>query len=121
MTDPFVPQKNVHLYQLLRPELVKKSPTPLSSDAYSKLGKDKHQTEHNNEVKEATKILETVVIPGFAAYLDRRLDWVAEHFMIDFQRYSLANEVKKIDTGGLHLDRSLNSLSDKTPDSDALV
>lgn len=73
-TEPAPSQKNRHLYQLLRPELVKKSPVPLSSDAFSKLGKDKAQKEHNDEVKEATRLLETILIPKFAAYLDRR--WV---------------------------------------------
>jgi hypothetical protein len=39
---------------------------------FSKLGEDKQQPEHNKEVQEATKMLETAVIPSFAAYLDRR-------------------------------------------------
>eukprot|EP01126_Amoeba_proteus_P011855 TRINITY_DN14848_c0_g1_i2.p1 TRINITY_DN14848_c0_g1~~TRINITY_DN14848_c0_g1_i2.p1 ORF type:complete len:324 (-),score=42.48 TRINITY_DN14848_c0_g1_i2:2-973(-) len=98
LKQPHREQKNKHLYQLLRPELVKSNQLPLSSDAGSKLGKDKHQREHDEEVKEATRRLEQIVIPSFASYLDRR--------------YLMLHQRPVSDLGELHLDRSLNSISE---------
>lgn len=50
-----------NLYRLLRPELVKKYPKPLSSDAFSNLGNHDSAT-HNNEVKEAFLFLFNQVV-----------------------------------------------------------
>ena len=36
--SPRLQQKNPHLTQLLRPELIRKLPLPLSSDSFSKFG-----------------------------------------------------------------------------------
>ena len=59
------------MFKLLRPEFVRRNPVPLSSDAFSKFGKD-GELEHNSEVLEATVRLEGQVVPEFARYLDLR-------------------------------------------------
>eukprot|EP01133_Synstelium_polycarpum_P001079 gene1079-1223_t len=60
-----------HLYELIRPELVKSNPTPLSSDALTGWGKfDPQAAEHNYEVKEASYRLFFQVIPKFVQYLE---------------------------------------------------
>ncbi|GAM20836.1 hypothetical protein SAMD00019534_040110 [Acytostelium subglobosum LB1] len=60
-----------HLYELLRPELVKSNSKPLSSDALTGWGKfDPNSSEHNYEVKEASYKLFLKVIPKFVKYLD---------------------------------------------------
>lgn len=64
-------RKSSYLYMLLRPEFVRLNPVPLSSDAYSKFGKD-GELEHNSEVLDATIRLEGQVVPEFARYLDQR-------------------------------------------------
>lgn len=71
--------KGSHLYQCLRPELVKLNPVPLSSDAFSKWGaSSSDQKLHNMEVKDATRRLEEVIIPAFASYLDKEM-WKSQH------------------------------------------
>ena len=60
--------KNKHLYQLLRPELIRKSPVPLSSDAYSSVSV-------NNKVSAARvekcfDDLKSRIIPKFAQELE---------------------------------------------------
>jgi hypothetical protein len=66
-------RKPRHLYELLRPELVKSNPKPLSSDALTGWGT--HDPEnckiHNTEVKEATLRLYFEVIPKFAERLNK--------------------------------------------------
>jgi serine/threonine protein kinase/tetratricopeptide (TPR) repeat protein len=64
-------RRGSYLYKLFRPEFVRLNPVPLSSDAYSKFGRDS-EAEHNEEVLEATIRLEGQVIPDFAKYLDGR-------------------------------------------------
>jgi hypothetical protein len=64
--------KSANLYRLFRPEFLKLNPVPLSSDAFSQFGKDAISRVHNDEVREATRRLETECIPAFAAHLDRR-------------------------------------------------
>ncbi|KYR00520.1 Histidine kinase A [Tieghemostelium lacteum] len=60
-----------HLYELIRPELVKSNPKPLSSDALTGWGKfDQMAPEHNYEVKEASFRLLLKVIPDFAKTID---------------------------------------------------
>jgi hypothetical protein len=68
-TTPPSNMKGVHLYRLLRPELVKSNLVPLCSDAFSSFHLE-DRIEHEEEVKEATRRLEEEVIPKFAAYLD---------------------------------------------------
>jgi len=72
--------KGCHLYKLLRPELVKSNPVPLSSDAFSSFGRP-NQKEHNeyvlqcclllwltnsqtSEVREATRRVLAEIIPN---------------------------------------------------------
>ena len=63
--------KSSYLYRLMRPEFVKKWKKPLSSDAFSKFGKDADSSQsNNNDVREATEYLETVEVPAFAKHLD---------------------------------------------------
>jgi hypothetical protein len=61
------PQKGQILFKLLRPELVKSNPVPLSSDSFTGfgMGDPAHKT-HNREVAEATDRLLTKVIPELA-------------------------------------------------------
>ena len=60
-----------HLYNLLRPELVKSNQVPLSSDAFARFGKqDPNHKIHNKEVRDATSRLFDDVIPHFAKTLD---------------------------------------------------
>ncbi|EFA85283.1 Histidine kinase A [Heterostelium album PN500] len=60
-----------HLYELIRPELVKSNHKPLSSDALTGWGKfDTNAVEHNYEVKEASYRLFLQVMPRFIKYLD---------------------------------------------------
>ncbi|KAF2073114.1 hypothetical protein CYY_005583 [Polysphondylium violaceum] len=56
-----------HLYELIRPELVKSNDRPLSSDSLTGWGKfDVNAVEHNYEVKEASFRLFLKVIPDLA-------------------------------------------------------
>lgn len=76
------------LYHLLRPELVRKYPKPLSSDAFSMFQRfDRNLMIHNDEVREATAHLFEEVIPAFCDRLngmekydvkDENFDLVAE-------------------------------------------
>ena len=61
--------KASYLYNLLRPELVKRNPIPLSSDAFSRFG-GHDKDAHNTEVLKATQRLHKNIIPTFAAWLD---------------------------------------------------
>eukprot|EP01065_Artemidia_motanka_P045603 TRINITY_DN6733_c0_g1_i1.p1 TRINITY_DN6733_c0_g1~~TRINITY_DN6733_c0_g1_i1.p1 ORF type:complete len:1742 (+),score=470.97 TRINITY_DN6733_c0_g1_i1:80-5305(+) len=61
-----------HLFRLLRPELVRRNRTPLSSDACSAFGHD-HRKEHDNEVREAALTLHKEVIPRCAARVAHQL------------------------------------------------
>lgn len=64
-------RKGSYLFKLFRPEFVRRNPVALSSDAYSKFGKDA-EVEHNSDVLDATIRLEGEVVPEFARYLDLR-------------------------------------------------
>eukprot|EP00466_Bigelowiella_natans_P004326 jgi/Bigna1/69664/fgenesh1_pg.9_\ len=67
----FVPRtESRHLFEMLRPELVKRSPKPLSSDAWSRFGLHNHQ-EHNLEVQKATSLLPQEAINAFIARCGR--------------------------------------------------
>lgn len=57
------------MYQLFRPEFLKNYHIPLSSDAFSNLGKDNYE-EHNREVLEATTYLFDTTIREFAMSLE---------------------------------------------------
>jgi hypothetical protein len=57
------------LYRLLRPELVRTFPKPLSSDAFTLFGKHDSDT-HDSEVRQATEFLHHHVIPEFAKSLN---------------------------------------------------
>eukprot|EP01091_Cochliopodium_minus_P008798 TRINITY_DN2050_c0_g2_i9.p1 TRINITY_DN2050_c0_g2~~TRINITY_DN2050_c0_g2_i9.p1 ORF type:complete len:1349 (-),score=401.15 TRINITY_DN2050_c0_g2_i9:136-4182(-) len=61
------------LYQLLRPEFVQKWKTPLSPDAYSRMGIHDNKV-HKAEVKEAFKHLLIEIIPSLAQSLDERFE-----------------------------------------------
>ena len=60
--------KGCILFRLLRPELVAQAPTPLSSDAFSRMGRHNHHI-HNTEVAALTTTLYDQVIPDLAAEL----------------------------------------------------
>jgi tetratricopeptide (TPR) repeat protein len=61
-------EKASFLYRLLRPELVARFDSPLSSDAFTVFGQDS-AAEHNAEVRRATAMLCGEVVPRFAAAL----------------------------------------------------
>jgi Clustered mitochondria/Translation initiation factor eIF3 subunit 135 len=62
-------RKGGHLYTMLRPELVKSNPTPLSSDAFTGFGRINAE-QHNAPVRTATHRLIHQVIPAFAEELN---------------------------------------------------
>eukprot|EP00339_Tiarina_fusa_P030413 CAMPEP_0117014872 /NCGR_PEP_ID=MMETSP0472-20121206/11985_1 /TAXON_ID=693140 ORGANISM="Tiarina fusus, Strain LIS" /NCGR_SAMPLE_ID=MMETSP0472 /ASSEMBLY_ACC=CAM_ASM_000603 /LENGTH=550 /DNA_ID=CAMNT_0004718541 /DNA_START=963 /DNA_END=2618 /DNA_ORIENTATION=- len=68
---PETPKQSIKggfLYRLLRPELVRQFPKPLSSDAFTMFGA--HDAEkHDAEVRQATEFLHSHVIPEFASSL----------------------------------------------------
>lgn len=67
-----------HLFELLRPELVKSNVVPLSSDALSTMAKwDPQRLLHNEELKKASRRLFKDVIPQCAAKLNAGMDSVA--------------------------------------------
>ena len=55
-------------FRMLRPELVRLLPQPLSSDAYTNFGAEQ-SSEHNAEVERATRHLQTILVPNFAKSL----------------------------------------------------
>ncbi|KAL6067106.1 Clu domain-containing protein [Balamuthia mandrillaris] len=59
-----------NFYYLLRPELVRQSPTPLSSDAFSNFGKNRRE-EHEAEILALTRKLREEVIPTFARWINQ--------------------------------------------------
>eukprot|EP00698_Gefionella_okellyi_P008753 TRINITY_DN2189_c0_g1_i3.p1 TRINITY_DN2189_c0_g1~~TRINITY_DN2189_c0_g1_i3.p1 ORF type:complete len:714 (-),score=144.48 TRINITY_DN2189_c0_g1_i3:1496-3637(-) len=61
--------KGAHLYNLLRPEFVRRNPVPLCSDAFSYWGRHGIR-EHNQEIRDATARLEQEVIPKVVQQLD---------------------------------------------------
>lgn len=61
----FPKEKNSHLFELLRPEFVKKNSKPLSSDAFSGYSNE----EDEKDIKEATKYLLETRIPEFVDHL----------------------------------------------------
>ena len=74
---PETPKKSItgasYLFRLLRPELVRKFPKPLSSDAFTMFGI--HDSEkHDAEVRQASEYLHNVVIPEFANCLSNDHD-----------------------------------------------
>ncbi|KAL6065225.1 Clu domain-containing protein (Fragment), variant 2 [Balamuthia mandrillaris] len=65
-------RKGIILYNLLRPELVRQNPVPLSPDAFTVWSRiDPNKVEHNREVLEATERLLNQVIPALAKQLNR--------------------------------------------------
>jgi len=59
------------LYELLRPELVKSNPVPLSSDALTAMGSnDPKKSDYNRDVKEACIKLLKQIIPNMSSTLD---------------------------------------------------
>ena len=82
---PEHPEETLHLrreprdmsifWRLLRPELVQRSPMPLSSDALSMFADSTpDEEEHSDSVRAATKRLIGEVIPEFAEWLSERSD-----------------------------------------------
>jgi len=65
--------KGCHLYKLLRPELVRSNPLPLSSDAFAAFGKPDEQI-HNEEVRAATNRILEDIIPNKLANSRELLD-----------------------------------------------
>lgn len=65
--------KNSHLYRLLRPEFVQRYEKPLCADAFSGFMDASTCNQDNQEVKDATRMLMSVVIPDFARQLCRLL------------------------------------------------
>lgn len=61
----FTSTRGEHLFKLLRPETVSRSPVPLSSDAFTGFGMRDAVT-HNGEVRQATTVLLEKTIPEFA-------------------------------------------------------
>jgi alpha-tubulin suppressor-like RCC1 family protein len=57
------------LSNLLRPELVRANPCPLSSDAFTAFGKHNARV-HNAEVREATRSIVQRIVPAFVARLE---------------------------------------------------
>lgn len=55
-------------FRMLRPELVRLLPHPLSSDAFTSFGAEQY-AEHNAEVEYATRHLQTILVPNFAKSL----------------------------------------------------
>ncbi|KAH3759766.1 Histidine kinase A [Pelomyxa schiedti] len=73
LDDDFV-EKRRYLYSLLRPELVKSSPVPLSSDAYSSFDRNDPNCDENREdLMLATLRLTNEVIPMFAQKLEAQI------------------------------------------------
>ena len=72
LTGPFLlfslPPDGSHLTQLLRPEAVRASPTPLSADAFTGWGAQNAQ-EHNKHVQDATDTVLNCFLPELAAHL----------------------------------------------------
>ena len=56
-------------YNLLRSQLVRKHPVPLSSDAFTAFGAHNYQ-EHNQEVRDATHALHTTCLATAAKELE---------------------------------------------------
>jgi hypothetical protein len=56
-----------HLYRLLRPEFVRRHPTPLCSDGFSAFVRLHNPTVHCRELRDATNVLLQRLIPRFAA------------------------------------------------------
>jgi len=76
------------LYNVFRPEFIRRFRVPLSSDAFSPFNrKDPARKEHDSEVAEATQHLLNVTIPAFSQWLD-------EHYR------------------GLHLEQRLDTLTE---------
>lgn len=67
---PSSKEKQVILYNLLRPELVRNYPTPLCPNALTQwIANDPQKLSLESAVKEATERLHSVIIPEFARYL----------------------------------------------------
>jgi len=79
------------LSKLLRPELVRSNPVPLSSDAFSGFQKyDPDRSQHNREVFEATKRLMKEVIPSLARSLVKNSREILDrniNLNVEFHRY----------------------------------
>eukprot|EP01126_Amoeba_proteus_P013882 TRINITY_DN15980_c0_g1_i2.p1 TRINITY_DN15980_c0_g1~~TRINITY_DN15980_c0_g1_i2.p1 ORF type:complete len:370 (+),score=79.98 TRINITY_DN15980_c0_g1_i2:99-1112(+) len=66
---------NRHLYELLRPELVKNNPVPLSSDGLTGMGRnDPQQSLHNCEIRNACDHLLNHIVPSFATNFEKEID-----------------------------------------------
>lgn len=85
-------------YYHLRPELLMRFRIPLSSDAFSRWGKDNNQV-HNREAREATQYLLNVVIPQFANRLDEKWQTSIE------PKYDLVSEMHREGINIRHLGR----------------
>lgn len=55
-------------FRLLRPELVRQMPSPLSSDSFTNFGSDQ-ASEHNADVLNATQYLQQTIVPQFGKWL----------------------------------------------------
>ncbi|EGC30073.1 hypothetical protein DICPUDRAFT_158242 [Dictyostelium purpureum] len=68
---PIEGKRGSHLYTLLRPELVRSSKVPLSSDAFTKFGGSDSDV-NNEEVERSQKRLLNHVIPSFVLLMNQR-------------------------------------------------
>ncbi|KAH3755977.1 Histidine kinase A [Pelomyxa schiedti] len=87
--------KGAHLYRLLRPELVKCSPTPLCSDAFTPFGRDQRD-EHDKEVKAAHDKLLREIIPKFAIRINQKVKkYVGQSVVQIFEQLQLIDEMHR--------------------------
>lgn len=106
--------RGTHLYRLLRPELVKLNPVPLSPDAFTRVGHDAAQNVHNREVLEATRRLETEIVPAFATLLDSRYQRSAgglRQAPLRQQLSSFVSSVSSLDDSAMQTERTDSSQS----------
>eukprot|EP01122_Echinamoeba_exundans_P013600 TRINITY_DN5967_c0_g1_i1.p1 TRINITY_DN5967_c0_g1~~TRINITY_DN5967_c0_g1_i1.p1 ORF type:complete len:1302 (+),score=258.45 TRINITY_DN5967_c0_g1_i1:29-3934(+) len=66
--NPIKDKPNSFLWNMLRPELVKSNPDPLSADSFSGFFLE-NKLKHNEEVRAATERLENTIVPNFAQSL----------------------------------------------------
>jgi hypothetical protein len=94
--------KNSHLSRLLRPEFVQAYVKPLCSDAFSGFIRgDPNEFEHNQDIREATQHLYTVLIPKFSKELSRMMsDARQQGRLADFR---LTETVHTVGIGSRHM------------------
>lgn len=104
--------RGCHLYKLLRKELVRSNPVPLSSDAFSFFGKV-NEVEHNIPVTDAVNRIFDVLIPQFFALPNINEILQAGGDRITTEIHELGINIRFL---GCILDYAIN-LSSATPDA----